>query len=259
MSLLAGVSVSCNDLVCLLTHSRESLSSKKLYKLSTSYGIFFTMNYYITYLIVYVGSTMRISWINLENQNQEDWARKYLLKKRGGMTQSKEGVNASLEWAGSGDALSFLLKLASNEASEASVVLLKKMELSWIQQKNKHRFKKTLPVNISIQSSKQLKCLAKSLRMTKVKTMEEIIANQVNYQKQVIVQQKDLHGRRKQKLEQCEIDLQIVETNKRHLEQKLERLEARNEKLRSQISEQKKEIEVLKAQNQKISALFPGS
>ena len=180
------------------------------------------------------------SWIDPNNPNQEVWARQYLMKKQAGMTRSNEGVTAAMQWVETESALNFLLRLASNEASEASVVLLKKMELSWKQQKNKHRLKKTQPVNISVQSSNQLKWLARSLRLTKVKTMEAIIAHQVDTQKNIIAQQNDLHERRKQKLEQCELTLNAVEEDKRRLENEINDLRVMDAKLRNQVGEQKK-------------------
>ncbi len=167
---------------------------------------------------------MKRSWIDTNNQAQEVWARQYLLKKRGGMTQSSEGATAAAGWAGSDSALDFLLSLAKKEDCEASTVLLKKMEKSWIQQMNKRRFKKSLPVNISVQSSNQLKELAKYCGMTKVKTLETIIANEVSFHKQEIAKQKDDHERRKQKLEQCEVALHAVEADNRQLKIELKEL-----------------------------------
>lgn len=200
---------------------------------------------------------MEKSWINPNNQNQEAWAKQYLMKKRSGMTRSNEGITAALNWAEPEPALLFLLRLADNQDCEASVVLLKKMELSWIQQKNKHRVKKTQPVNISVQSSNQLKWLAASLGMTKVKTMEALITTQVDTQKQIIAQQKKSHEQRKQQLEQSKIALNAAKAEKLLLEIELQDLKAAKEELLCQLQEQKKEIKALEVKNRKIADLFP--
>ncbi len=197
------------------------------------------------------------SWIDINNQAQEVWAKQYLLKKRAGMTRSNAGLSASNGWNESEPALRFLLRLEGNASCEASSILLKKMELSWVQQKNKHRVKKTQPVNISVQSSNQLKRLAASLGMTKVKTMEALISTQVDTQKQIIAQQKKSHEQRKQQLEQSKIALNAAKAEKHLLEIELQDLKTAREGLLCQLQEQKKKIKALEVKNRKIADLFP--
>lgn len=163
---------------------------------------------------------MAKSWINPNDRTQEEWARKYLLKKQLYMTSSIEGSDASKAWQGN-SALEFLRSLEARSWDEAAIILLKKMKAAWTQQIRKNHSSKTIQVHISLSHSKQLNSLAKAAGITRGIAMEMLISNNYEGLMRSITMEKD--------------------TNRRNREM-ITHLQLENEKLRKQLSDAQKEL-----------------
>ncbi|PSU12313.1 hypothetical protein C9J03_09745 [Photobacterium gaetbulicola] len=165
---------------------------------------------------------MRKSWINTNDQAQEIWARKYLIKKQAEMTSSGDGLTASQKWDSQQPALNFLHSLEQRTNCEASSVLLKKMKAAWDQQVRKSQAKKTRPVYISLKSSNQLKLLAKANGQTLVTTMEGLIFGQYQEHRLLIEQEKEQRNRDKQLIKKLENKINNINNENFYLKEEID-------------------------------------
>lgn len=180
---------------------------------------------------------MDTSWIKTEDETQEIWAKRYLLKKKGELTRSSNGHLVAKCWEENTSALLFLKSFEREEllsvkslidesarsemmVKESVSTLLRQMKVAWNQRVIANQSTRQKSVKLSMKNFNWLKKYAAKNRKTHILVLDEILQNVQN-----------------------EVKNARSESTKtiNDLKMKIEELEATSDKLREQIDSLTKE------------------